>query len=385
MTSWITSALAFALAWLPAAHGENPLVLGAVVSQSGPLAELAADYRKALLLWQEQVNAGGGLLGRRIELRLLDDASSAPRNAQLYDELIRDKADALIGPYGSAASLMAAAEAERARRVIVNGSAPARALHRRAPRYVFQASVPYSAFGERAVEAAKDAGMKSVFIVTRDDPGAREMAEAARQAALELGLKTGEIEIYSGGAADFAPQIARARAAQADAWLDFGEARDAAATVRSFKKLGYAPKFFFARAAADPKFVAFVGQDAEFTLAALEYDTRLETPGNAEFVKAFSAKWSVQPGPAAAEGYAAATVIAQALQRAAIADQEKLRSALSRLEIETVLGPYKVDPSGAQVATKPALVQIGRGKPQLLAAGSPPAPYPQWNERKRLK
>src|SRR5207249_3214097 len=87
-----------------------------------------------------------GTVFLRFELRLLDDASSAPRNAQLYDELIRDKADALIGPYGSAASLMAAAEAERARRVIVNGSAPARALHRRAPRYVFQASVPYSAF-----------------------------------------------------------------------------------------------------------------------------------------------------------------------------------------------------------------------------------------------
>src|SRR6185369_6164064 len=82
-----------------------PVTVGAVMPQSGILADLAADLKKALLLWQEEVNAGGGLNGRRVELQLLDDRSESSDAGKLYEQLIREKADLLIGPFGSAASL----------------------------------------------------------------------------------------------------------------------------------------------------------------------------------------------------------------------------------------------------------------------------------------
>ena len=101
------------------------MVVGVVVSQTGPHAEPAEGYRRGLLVWQDEVNAAGGLLGRKVDLRILDDASSAPRNASLYEQLIRqDRADLLIGPFGTAATLVAAATAERARRVLINGAGP---------------------------------------------------------------------------------------------------------------------------------------------------------------------------------------------------------------------------------------------------------------------
>jgi branched-chain amino acid transport system substrate-binding protein len=99
-----------ALAALPGLA--QPLVVGAVLPHSGQLADIGADMQKALLLWQEARNAAGGLLGRRIELKLLDDRSEASASARLYDQLIEvDKADVLIGPFCSAASLTAAAVA----------------------------------------------------------------------------------------------------------------------------------------------------------------------------------------------------------------------------------------------------------------------------------
>ena len=368
-----------------------PLIVGAVVSETGAHAGLAADYRKALLLWQDEVNAAGGLLGRRVELRLLDDGSEAVKAGPLYRQLIRDKADALIGPYGTAATLMAAAEAESARRVLINGAGWSREVHKRAPRFVFQSAMPYNAYGAGVLEVAKDEGYRSLLILGRDDPGAREMALGAHAAALQLGLSPGEVVVYGGGVDDFAPFVARARAMQADAWIAFGEARDAAEMVKSFKRLGYAPRLFFARGAASPKFVAAVGQDAEFALGALEYDARFATPGNEEFVKAFSAKWSAPPGAAGAEGYAAASVLAEGLRRAGTADQDKLRTALAALSSTTVLGEFKVDPAtGEQIATRPALVQVLNGHAEIVG---PPAletakrvlPYPQWSERHLLK
>ena len=392
MTNWIIKFLCVAVAGLSTAIAQNsPLVIGAVVSQTGAHAGLAADYRKALLLWQDEVNAAGGLLGRQVELRLLDDGSEAIKTGPLYQQLIGDKADALIGPYGTAATLMAAAEAESARRVMVNGAGWSREVHKRSPRFVFQSAMPYNAYGAGVLQVAQEQGYRTLLILSRDEPAAREMAAGTRTAALKLGFSAGEVVVYGGGISDFAPMVAKARAMQADAWIAFGEVRDAAEMVKSFKRLGYAPRLFFARSAVGAKFVSMVGQDAEFALGAMEYDPRFATPANQTFVKTFTAKWSAPPGPAGAEGYAAATVLAEGLRRAGTADPDKLRVALGSLVTATVLGEYKVDPAtGEQTATRPVLVQVLKGRaevvwPRSLETAKQVLPYPQWSERQLLK
>src|SRR5260221_7530890 len=211
MTNWITKFLCVAVAGLSTAIAHNsPLVIGAVVSQTGAHAGLAADYRKALLLWQDEVNAAGGLLGRQVELRLLDDGSEAIKTGPLYQQLIRDKADALIGPYGTAATLVAAAEAETARRVLINGAGWSREVHKRSPRFVFQSATPYNAYGAGVLEMARAAGYNKLFILTRDEPAAREMAAGALAPALKLGLSAGEGAGYGGGVDDLNPRVAKA-------------------------------------------------------------------------------------------------------------------------------------------------------------------------------
>ena len=84
MTGWITSALLFAGMLSCAGAQESAVVVGAVISQTGSHAAAAADYRKGLLLWAEEVNAAGGVLGRRVELRIEDDGSEAARAGSAY-------------------------------------------------------------------------------------------------------------------------------------------------------------------------------------------------------------------------------------------------------------------------------------------------------------
>src|SRR2546426_993648 len=277
MTSWIIRALFALFVLAPAFAAEPPIVVGAVVSQTGMLADLADGYRKGLLVWQDEVNAAGGVRGRNVELRLLDDGSEATRNSALYQQLIRD------------------------------------------------------------------------------DKVSQELAEAARESALKQGFTVGPVETYGGEVDNYVLQVVKAINAEADAWIAFGQPRDAADMVKTLKRVGFAPKLFFARAAADPKFIELVGQDAEFSLAAAEYHPRLKTKGNDRFVKLYSQKWSSPPNTAAAQGYAAGTVLGEALRRAGSADQEKLRAALAALELDTVLGRYKVDPkTGEQTGIKAA-------------------------------
>ena len=369
---------------------QQSIVVGAVLPQSGLLADLAEDLRKALLLWQDEVNSAGGLLGRRVDLLLVDDRSEPGVVGKLYEQMILEKkADLLIGPHGSAASLLAAAVAERNRRVMINATGASRLVQRSGFRYVFQTATPLSAYGAGAVELARSLGLKRVIVLARDDPSARELATSTHGIAQTAGLAAGPVESYAQGSTDFMPQVARARAAGAEAWIAFGLPQDAAEMVKTFRRLRYAPRLFVAQGAADPDFIKRVGQDAEYTVATSAYERRAATRGNAQFVLDYSKKWSAQPGLLAAEGYAAAKVLEEAVRRAGSVETEKLRETLEALETETPLGGYKVDRTGAQVAARPLLVQIIRGRreivwPEALATGKL-QPYPAWDARKPLK
>src|SRR3954468_4471350 len=189
MTGWITSAFVLALLASGAAAQDKGLVVGAVISQTGAHAAAAADYRKGLLLWAEQVNASGGLLGRPMDLQVTDDASEATRAGAAYAELIAAGAQVLIGPYGSAATLTGSAEAERARRVMLNAAGPSVQIHKRAPRYVFQTAPSYAAYAEGIVALARDVRAQSLYFLARDDAGSREMGEAALSLARKLGFE----------------------------------------------------------------------------------------------------------------------------------------------------------------------------------------------------
>ena len=388
-TSWITSVALAAAAGLAQAQGA--LVVGAVVSQTGLNADLAAPYARGIRLWEAQVNAAGGLLGRPVEVRMPDDGSDAVRAGELYRELIRDaRADLLIGPYGSAATRMAAAEAERERRLMVNGAGPARIVQQGPSRLLVQSGIPYAQRGEGVLQLARRAGLSRLVILARQELGAQDIAEATRLEAVALGFAVPAVETYGAFTVDFAPFIERAQKAQAQAWIAFGEARDAADMVKSFRRHGYAPQFFYARRGADPAFVAAVGQDAESTLAELEYDPKLPWPANAGFVKAYVEKWSAPPNLAAAEGYTAGFVLGEAVRRAGTLDAAKVRAALAELRTETPLGSYRIGANGEQVGFVTAVAQIQRGKPALvwpvaLEGARAVQPYLPWNERKVLE
>jgi branched-chain amino acid transport system substrate-binding protein len=378
-------ALVLGLAAVAARSQPAAIVVGAAVSETGQLAAVAADMRKALILWQEVCNASGGLLGRRVDLRLLDDRSEAVTAMHLYAKLLDDQADLLIGPFGSAASAAAGAAAERAHRVLVNASGVTRGVQRSGWRYVFQVPAPLAAYGRGPLALARAAGYTRMQIVARNDAGSREAAQELAKEAAAAGVQA-VLEGASPGASDYAAPIAAARARNAEAWVAFGLAEDAAAMVKFFKRIGYAPWMFVAQGAADPEFVARVGRDAEFTLGIAPYSPRFAGRANAEFVAAWRKRWPGDPGAVAANAYAAARVLEAAVRAAGTLDQERLREALAALEMDTPIGRYRVGADGVQLGMAPAVVQIQHGRseivwPGALATAQLRLPYPRWDER----
>jgi branched-chain amino acid transport system substrate-binding protein len=368
---------------------QPPIVVGGAVPETGQLADLGAQVRRGLELWRDGVNAHGGLLGRPVALRLIDDRSEASASLHLYQLLIdADHADLLVGPLGSAATMAAAATTERAERLLLNITGVTSGVQRDGRNTVFHVPAPLSAYDEGPLAMVEAAGYRRLQVLARSDPRSREAAEFLRQDAARRGLEP-VLRYTMPGATDYSAEIAAARSRNAEAWIAYGIAEDAAEMVKSFKRIGYAPWLFLAQGVADPQFVRDVGQDAEFALGLSVYEPTLKTAANEAFLKAWRARWPEDdPGALAAQAYAGGLVLEAAVRSAGTLDAKPLRSALLSVHPETPIGRYAVDADGVQTGIRPLVVQILRGRreivwPPALATAQWRHPYPRWDERLR--
>ncbi|MCX7960231.1 MAG: ABC transporter substrate-binding protein [Burkholderiales bacterium] len=384
---WLAAVLALCVSAVSSAQ----VVVGAVVPQTGLLADAASGYLRGLTLWAERVNAGGGLLGQAVALVVLDDGSETRRVAPLYEALIAEhRADALVGPFGSAATLVAAGVAERTRRVMLNAVGASPGIHRKGTRYVFQVNVPPVRYGRGVLEVAQREGIARLLVLARDDPAARAAAARLREDAVAAGLACGPVLVYKPGTDDFGAHIAQAKKDAIEGWIAFGLAADAAAMVKSLRKHGWAPALFVAQGAADPAFIRMVGQDAELAIGISAYEAHAPTEGNREFVQAYARRWGTPPDAYAAAAYSAGQLLEQAAARAGTLAPEALREALASGRYGTLLGDYRVDENGAQTATAALLLQIQRGRreivwPEPLASARWRLPFPSWEGRRPIE
>src|SRR5919202_2861587 len=84
------------------APSSGPIKVGASISTTGSNARTGQYQQEAYLLWEKEVNARGGLLGRQVQMIIRDDQSDPSTGQKLYEQLITDdKVDLILGPYSS--------------------------------------------------------------------------------------------------------------------------------------------------------------------------------------------------------------------------------------------------------------------------------------------
>ena len=100
----LTAALLASLLGLSGASAQsgNPIKVGVGLALTGAGAAPSKVIQTALEIWRDDVNAKGGILGRQVQLVILDDQSTPANVPGNYTKLITvDKVDLLLGPYGT--------------------------------------------------------------------------------------------------------------------------------------------------------------------------------------------------------------------------------------------------------------------------------------------
>jgi branched-chain amino acid transport system substrate-binding protein len=370
------------------ADSDAPIKIGASLSLTGEYARIAVDQQEAYELFVEQTNANGGLLGRELELVVYDDQSTPETGARLYERLItEDEVDFIMGPYSSAVSGGMMPIAERYEMVNIAPMASSDALFEQGFTWSFQVITPASLYLEGALDIMEEEGYTTFAYIGEDTAFPAALETGLQAAAEERGMEMVFSELYPQGTTDFSSLLLQISAAEPDAIFGGTYAEDAIAITGQMQEQGViADIVALTVGAAENEYAESVGSSAEEIMGASHWEPQLETPGNPEFVEAYTEAVGREPGYHAAGSYAGMQVLAMAIESCDCLEQDRVREELVNLETETVFGAFDVDETGAQVAKTGIIVQWFDGVKEIIwpfeiATTDYVVPLAPWQER----
>jgi branched-chain amino acid transport system substrate-binding protein len=370
------------------ADAQGPIRIGASLSLTGTYAKLGKNQHEGYQLCIKELNAKGGLLGRKVDLVVYDDQSMPPTAVRLYEKLItEDKVDAVMGPYSSPVTEAAANVTEKYKKVMVTPLAATTSIFKKGRKYIFMVISPAEGYLEGLVDMAAKRGLKTIAVVNEDTLFSKAAAAGAAELAKKQGLQVVFQEAYPKGNTDFSALLTKVKAANPDVLAAATYFDDAVALTRQMKELNVNPKMYGVTVGGDlPEFYDTLKQNAEHIYGATQWEHTLPYPGNPQFFETYKKEFAHEPSYHSAAGYAGCLIYAEAVKRAGTLEAERVREALLKLEMKTVFGDYKVDQDGFQVAHKMVTFQWQGEKkvtvwPDPLAQGKPRFPTPPWNQR----
>lgn len=369
------AASAALLAVLPAyAQASGPLRIGSTLALTGPLATTALTHKLVGEIYVEQLNAKGGLLGRKVEWIVKDDQSKPELARTLYEQLVTsDKVDLLMGPYATGAILSAMGVAQRYNKVLVHHTfgIPALAKYEMAfPAWSLGSdpgtTVPNSVFDALA---ASPKPPKTVAFVTSKFPSIHFMSLGAREIAKKRGLQEVLFLEWDFGNRDFGPIAARVKDAKPDlVWIgDIG--LEGNMLLDAMKKIDYVPPLHFhTYPAPGPMTKSPDGKNALSLTIFEEHAPFTANPVAAEFVKLFNDRATKANLPdtsvevQAAASYSAWQILEAGVRGANSFDDKAIGAWLRKNRVDTIHGRLRFDGPGNYGDDLMKIKQVQNGK-----------------------
>jgi branched-chain amino acid transport system substrate-binding protein len=371
-----------------------PIVIGASLSLTGDFSADGINYEDGYKLWANDVNAKGGILGRKVVLKILNDNSSPSQVVTNYQTLINsDHVDLTFGPFSSLLTTPADAVVARAGFAFVEGAGGAPTVFNSPPNVadhnIFDVSLPVADEMVPFVNYIKSLPASerptTAAYPMADDPFADPPVQLAQQMLSALGVKTVYSKIFPAEVADYkAPADQVAASGAQIVILGSTDVPTVAAFMQAFEQQHYTPKLFLCAAGPDQgsAFLSAVGKgNAIGMMVPNGWYPGFTDPASQTLINEYVAKYGGTPSAVSAdvaEAYSVGQVMEQAIVATGGTDNAKIISYLhGNVTLNSVQGPVKFDSLGENGASDAFVFQWQAGDVfnQVLpssAAGSKP-------------
>jgi branched-chain amino acid transport system substrate-binding protein len=362
-------AAAALLALAPLAVAQETVRIGVVQPTTGPVAYDGNIYVNTVKMIVDDMNAKGGVLGKKIELLVEDGACNPAQSVNAAEKLVtRDKVVALLGAFCSTSTAAMMEVAKKHKIPHITGISTAAQLTEQGNPYFFRAvaTTPMlgNAFGGVLPAAVK--AKRFAFLVLNDDWG-RSMVASYPKSIEKAGGEIVATEFFQQSDLQFLSQITKVKAANPDAIVLAANTQQAAALSKQIRELGVTVPLIGEGSWTSDSYLKLAGPSSDGVYGLVEYVYTIKNPINDAFVKEFQAKLKENPTKFAGAAHNAIHIMVDAIKRAGAADPEKIRAALQKTDYNGLVGNIKFDDKHQAYGQTVYLAHVKGGVPEVVA------------------
>jgi branched-chain amino acid transport system substrate-binding protein len=385
--------------WLAVAAGlsstgacQDTVKIGVITSLTGSLAAFGEAHKNGYAIALDEINAKGGVLGKKVELDFYDDQSKPDQAVQGVSKLVdQDHVAVLLGAYSSENTKAIINPVITRRIALMIPTATADNVMDSKSPWVFRLCAGAKDFANATTEFLKHNGApKTMAIVYEKTNFGQAHMQAMKEAAQAAGIIVVAAEEYEAKAPDYKAVLRRVKDKNPDLIYFVSYLLDATTLMRQAQEVDLNPKYYTSAgggfAAAEFPTAKGAGKNAEFTISVSQWLPEAPWPGSKEFDAVYFKRTNSHPQYHAMEAYQGLVTVAQAIDSAKSLDASKIRDAIKNIDIKTsAFGPVKFDTNG-QNRHVLLITQIQGGKyvviyPPEIASTKPIIPAPNWAKR----
>lgn len=354
----------------------DDIVVGAYLSLSGADSTFGTDTRDGIELALEQVNSAGGLKGKKVRVLYEDDKSTPGEATNKVRQLIdRDKAVAILGEIASSRSLAGGLIANSMKVPMVSPSSTAVEVTKDRP-YVFRTCFTDAVQGQMAAQFVFEKLKKKnvALFYAAQDTYSSGLAQSFKEAFTKAGGTVALEKGYPKGETNFTTFLNELKGANPEAIFAPVYYNDMVQIARQAKGVGLAGSMFVGGDGWDSaNLIEGAGAELEGAHFTNHYAPDVPWDNSKAFIQTFQAKFHRAPNSLAAQGYDAAKLLFNAIERASEAKPEAIRAALENTKnFAGATGSITIDKE--RNANKPIVVVTVKDKKfqfadQLVASG----------------
>jgi branched-chain amino acid transport system substrate-binding protein len=354
-----------ALAMIPPASAQQPPIkIGMSMAQTGGLAGGGKASLLGTEIWRDDINARGGLLGRKVELVVYDDKSSASETPAIYSKLLDvDKVDLLFSPYATVptAPIMPLVK-QRGMVLIGNFSFQINSKVGHDMWFNVAPWGPADSWASAFLDIGQKAGGKTVALLTADQEFAQNLATTAREVATKRNMPIVFDQAYPPNTVEFSGIIRALKAAKPDIVYVASYPPDSAGILRAINEIGIGDNVkLFGGGMVGLQFGPVMENLGSLLNGVVNFNTWLPEPSMYyDGTKAFFETYSKRAVEAKVDplgyylapyGYAEGQLIEAAVKATGSLDQKAIAKYLHENEVPTIVGPISFAADGERKVT----------------------------------
>lgn len=340
---------------------EDVIWIGAIVTLSGDMSYYGNDMLQSYKLAVDEINAAGGVLGKKLKLYDVDDGGTPETATTAASKIISKGVDFVAGGYASGVIIPTMQLFYDENLLLLISNANSTNITAAGFNQSFMINSPGSHAVITLADLLKSLGSKKVALIHQGTDYTKNLSDMCEKELPKSGFEIATVQVMEEGAPDVSAIVTAIRNSDADFVYWCGYHADGSNVIKQLRRGGYTGVICVGDGSASPDLIAACGEDGEGVYVTSPPYVELAEGGD-KFIEDYTNKFKMGPGAYATLSYDTIYLLKEAIEKAGTTKTAAVRDAVQGIEYKGLSGVIKFTPDREPEYSNFIIMQVKNGE-----------------------